>query len=70
MIYESLKIRETTTLTHGQFDLVCKWFELRFHKQPITDYNYFCEWVGRFESGHPETWMDSESLRVYNKLKE
>lgn len=32
--------------------------------------SYFKEWEGRFASGHPESYMDNESLEVYRKLKE
>jgi hypothetical protein len=30
---------------------------------------YFEEWVDRFQSGHPESYMDSESLAVYDEMK-
>jgi len=30
---------------------------------------YFEEWVNRFLTGHPENYMDSESLAVYDEMK-
>jgi len=33
------------------------------------DCGYFEEWVSRFENGHPEDYMDSESLKCWNSIK-
>jgi len=30
---------------------------------------YLDEWVGRFESSHPETFMDEVSVKIHKKLK-
>jgi len=43
-------------------------FSERFQREPESDRFYFEEWVGRFESGHPETWMDARSIEVYNNI--
>ena len=34
------------------------------------DKSYTEEWHDRFMSGHPENWMDSKSLEVYEHVKE
>jgi len=31
---------------------------------------YFWEWVSRFETGTPERYMDKESLKAYEQIKE
>ena len=48
--------------------LVRKFFIMRFHKEPETDWYYYLEWVRRFESGNPTKWMDSQSKKVYVKI--
>lgn len=35
----------------------------------IWDTGYFDDWVGRFRSGSPERWADSESLRAIQGLR-
>lgn len=52
---------------------VTKFFELRFPEKTLSlemKCGYFWEWVGRFESGHPETYMDTQSLRTYKTMGE
>ena len=46
-------------------------FVKRFKKDPSSpvEKSYFSEWVHRFNSGHPEKFMDSQSLKVYKRLK-
>lgn len=50
-------------------EFIKKWFEKRFNRKPETDKRYFEEWVNRFKTGHPETFMDSESLKIWKELK-
>lgn len=38
---------------------------LKFEKEC----GYFYEWVERFKTGHPETFMDKESLKVWGEMK-
>jgi len=45
------------------------WFERRFNKKPQQDESYFNEWVGRFEKGNPENYMDEESLKIFKEMK-
>ena len=34
-----------------------------------TSKDYATEWAGRFNSGSPERYMDSKSLKIYEKIK-
>jgi len=45
-------------------------FILRFKRHPEHDPTYFDEWRGRFATGHPEGYMDSDTLAVFNSLLE
>jgi len=47
-------------------------FIKRFGRDPShpAEKAYFDEWRHRFYTGHPETYMDSESLNVYKKIIE
>lgn len=50
-----------------------EFFKQRFPNKDLAfekKCGYFGEWVKRFESGNPEKHMDSESLRVWNKIRE
>lgn len=47
-----------------------RWFILRFKANPSEKPSYFEEWVQRFEGGSPETYMDSESLRLWKEVSE
>jgi hypothetical protein len=47
-----------------------EFFKKRFNKQPESDPVYFEEWKMRFRSGHPESWMDKESKKVYHSLED
>ena len=49
--------------------LARKFFTERFNRKPSIDREYYKEWVGRIKSGHPETYMDLESLKVWRKIK-
>ena len=49
---------------------VTRFFELRFPDKRISfemKCGYFWEWVERFDTGHPEKYMDSDSLEAYKK---
>jgi len=51
---------------------VVEFFEKRFPEKNISfemKCGYFWEWVERFETGSPERFMDSESLKVYREMK-
>jgi hypothetical protein len=52
------------------YDKVKQWFEARFNREfnPETDC-YAQEWLDRFNTGHPENYMDGESLRIYEQLQ-
>lgn len=45
-----------------------EFFEKRFGRKPEQDEEYFEEWAKRFNLGHPEIFMDSESISVYRKM--
>ena len=44
--------------------IVKKWFDKRFENR-THDPSYFQDWIDRFETGHPWTYMDSPSLHIY-----
>ena len=45
-------------------------FKKRFPKRIYPyDPQYFYEWSKRFERGHPDWYMDADSLAIYKKLK-
>jgi len=48
-----------------------EFFINRFRHDPNhpAEKRYFNEWKQRFTTGHPENYMDKQSLRTYNKLK-
>jgi len=51
--------------------IVEEFFKKRFPDKDIKfekECGYFYEWVDRFNSGHPENYMDSESLNVWNEM--
>ena len=51
--------------------LVEEFFKRRFPTKDIAfekECGYFGEWVTRFESGKPEGFMDSESLKVWQGM--
>ena len=52
-------------------NIVKEFFIKRFKKDPSSpvEKSYFSEWAERFDSGHPERYMDSQSLGIYKKLK-
>lgn len=46
-----------------------KFFEKRFGRKFNPDKDpYAMEWLERFQSGHPDTYMDGNSLEVYRQL--
>lgn len=49
-----------------------EFFIHRFRRDPEhrVERAYFAEWEERFASGHPEAYMDNESLEIYRKLQE
>lgn len=47
-------------------DLFVKFLSKRFPDESNRIFSYFEEWADRFNSGHPETYMDKDSLRIYN----
>ena len=50
-----------------------EFFKRRFPEKDIEfekRCGYFGEWVARFESGNPEAYMDIESKRVWEEMKE
>lgn len=52
--------------------LVTEFFKRRFPDKDLKfekECGYFGEWVKRFESRHPEGWMDEESLSVWYKMQ-
>lgn len=49
-----------------------EFFSKRFPKKDLEfekKCGYFGEWVERFKSGHPENYMDNESLRIWEEMK-
>jgi len=40
----------------------------RFPDESDSITSYFEEWADRFNSGSPERFMDTESLKIYSKL--
>ena len=49
-----------------------EFFKRRFPDKDIEfekKCGYFDEWVKRFGSGEPELWMDSDSLKVWEEMK-
>jgi len=54
-------------------EIVTEFFSKRFPKKEIAfekQCGYFGEWVDRFKSGSPESYMDAESLKVWREMKE
>jgi len=52
--------------------VVTEFFKRRFPEKNIKfekECGYFQEWVDKFKTGHPEQWMDSESIEIYNQMK-
>ena len=43
-------------------------FEERFGKKKSKTDGYFQEWVDRFKTGHPETYMDDWVKQIYDRL--
>lgn len=53
--------------------IVEEFFRKRFPEKNIIfemKCGYFYEWVDRFKTGHPESFMDEESKRVWKEIKE
>ena len=48
-----------------------EFFIHNFRRDPShrVEKKYFKEWQGRFGSGHPERYMDEQSLRMYRSLQ-
>ena len=49
--------------------LFVDFLSMRFPDESDKITSYFAEWADRFNSGCPERYMDSMSLRVYDKLR-
>ena len=50
-----------------------EFFQRRFPDKSIRfeiECGYFGEWVQRFESDDPKAFMDKESLKVWNEMKQ
>jgi hypothetical protein len=43
-------------------------YEQKFKRKAIDGDPYFEEWVDRFETGRPYSYMDSTSLKVWLKM--
>jgi hypothetical protein len=79
-----LRITDVQEITNNQQDIKFKGVDLsekitlEFFKRRFPDKDiefekkcgYFGEWVQRFKSGEPEMFMDTESLEVWEKMKE
>jgi hypothetical protein len=46
-----------------------RFFIARFDILPEHDKGYYNEWEKRFNTGHPQSYMDSISLKVYKNLQ-
>ncbi len=46
-----------------------KFFMERFPNESDNIHSYCNEWIDRFMTNHPETYMDGHSLSIYNRLK-
>jgi hypothetical protein len=54
-------------------EITTEFFKRRFPDKDLEfekKCGYFDTWVARFQSGNPECYMDEESLRVWNEMKE
>ena len=50
-----------------------EFFKRRFPDKDIEfekKVGYFDEWVARFQTGHPEGFMDIESLKIWKEMQE
>lgn len=56
-----------TLSTEVRENLYKNFMALRFPTEP-KDSPYSNEWVIRFVSGHPDNYMDEDSLKVWNEL--
>jgi len=55
-------------LSYDESLLFAKFMKRRFPQEKHS--SYVAEWIERFKSGHPESYMDSESTKIYNEVKE
>jgi hypothetical protein len=68
---EKIKIRrKKVELDLTYMPIQKEFFIRRFAKLPECDTAYYEEWEERFRSGHPESYMDSESSAIYHKILE
>ena len=44
-------------------------YKLAFGREFGEKDNYFLEWLHRFRTGHPESFMDSTRLKVFEEMK-
>lgn len=47
-------------------EIFVKFLMARFPNESDNITSYFEEWATRFNSGQPQKYMDSESLKIYN----
>ena len=53
--------------------ITLEFFKRRFPDKDIKiekECGYFGEWVSRFETKHPEVYMDNESMKVWKEMIE
>lgn len=53
-------------------EITTEFFKRRFPEKNLDfekKCGYFQEWAGRFDSGYPESFMDSESLRIWSEMQ-
>ena len=61
--------KKNTKQKKEDLNFIKEWFKRRFNKEPIKDLIYFEEWVLRFNTGNPKTFMDNQSLKIYEEMK-
>ena len=55
------------------YEICVEFFRRRFPEKSLEfekKVGYFGEWLERFKGGHPEGFMDSESLKVWQGMQE
>ncbi len=68
------KMKEENNMETKEAEKITEeFFKRRFPEKGIQfekRCGYFGEWVERFKSGHPKTYMDSQSLKVWEEMLE
>jgi hypothetical protein len=44
-------------------------YRIAFNREPTENDEYFKEWLHRFRTGHPESFMDLERKTAFIKMK-